>query len=71
MDPLRLRLPLYTVCHLLVDWACILLVTGPLRQAMATREAWLWLILAYNACAFASLCIRSAISWWTGPVSFW
>lgn len=49
----RLRLPLYTVCHFLVDWACILLVTGPLRQDMTTREDWLWLILDYNACAFA------------------
>ena len=53
MDPLRLRLPLYTICHFLVDWACILLVTGPLRQSLSTREGWLWLILAYNACAFA------------------
>ena len=47
------RLALYTVCHFLVDWACILLVTGPLRQAVATHQSWLWLILTYNACAFA------------------
>ena len=53
MELLRRRLTLYTVCHLLVDWACILLITGPLRQAASTREGWLWLILTYNACAFA------------------
>lgn len=53
MELLRRRLTLYTACHFLVDWACILLVTGPLRQAVATREDWLWIILAYNACAFA------------------
>ena len=47
------RLTLYTVCHFLVDWACILLVTGPLRQAVPDREGWLWLILTYNTCAFA------------------
>ena len=47
------RLALYTVCHFLVDWACIFLVTGSLRQAVPAREGWLWLILTYNACAFA------------------
>lgn len=47
------RLTLYTICHLLVDWACIFLVTGVLRQAIPAREGWLWLILTYNACAFA------------------
>ena len=44
---------LYTICHFLTDWACILLVTGPLRQAVSTGEDWLWLILTYNTCAFA------------------
>ena len=47
------RLTLYTVCHFLVDWACIFLLTGSLRQAVPTREWWLWLILTYNSCAFA------------------
>lgn len=53
MELLRRRLPLYTLCHFLVDWACILLVTGPLRQGVSTHEDWLWLILTYNVCAFA------------------
>ena len=53
MELMRRRLALYTACHLLVDWACILLVTGPLRQSASTRTDWLWLILLYNACAFA------------------
>lgn len=53
MRSLRLRLPLYTACHFLVDWACILLVTGPLRQSVDTHSGWLWVILTYNACAFA------------------
>ena len=47
------RLILYTICHFLVDWACIFLVTGALRQVVPTREGWLWLIMTYNACAFA------------------
>ena len=50
---LRRSLTLYTLCHLLVDWACILLVTGPLRQGAVTHGDWLWIILVYNACAFA------------------
>ncbi len=28
-------------------------MTGPLRQSLVTHEGWLWLILAYNAFAFA------------------
>ena len=47
------RLTLYTICHFLVDWACIFLMTGTLRQVVPTREGWLWLILTYNTCAFA------------------
>lgn len=63
---LRRRLILYTICHFLVDWACILLVTGPLRQTVATRDGWLWLILTYNLCAFAMQLPLGVLADWLG-----
>ena len=44
---------LYAFFHFWVDFACILLVTGPLREAVSTRGEWMLVVLVYNACAFA------------------
>lgn len=47
------QLILYSALHFCVDWACILLVTGVVRQGLTTRGEWLWCVLLYNAAAFA------------------
>ena len=59
-------LALYAGCHLLVDWACILLVTGPLRQGVSTHRDWLAVILLYNACAFAMQLPLGVLLDWRG-----
>ncbi len=43
----------YSLLHFCVDWACILLVTGPVRQGIMDHALWLWCVLLYNAAAFA------------------
>lgn len=52
-NTLAFRTGLYAFFHFWVDFACILLVTGPLREAVSTRGEWLLVVLVYNACAFA------------------
>lgn len=51
--PDKRQLILYSALHFCVDWACILLVTGVVRQGIQTHSQWLWVVLLYNAAAFA------------------
>ena len=50
---LAARTGLYAFFHFWVDFACILLVTGPLRETVMFRGDWMVLVLVYNAFAFA------------------
>lgn len=49
----RRQLILHSLLHFCVDWACVLLVSGPVRQGILVHADWLWCILLYNAAAFA------------------
>lgn len=47
------RLGAYALLHFFVDFACILLLCGPVRQELQTHAEWALCMLLYNGCAFA------------------
>lgn len=47
------RMPVYTVMHFLVDFACIFRLFSSLRPLASGRTHWLFMIVLYNFLAFA------------------
>ncbi len=50
---MKRRLPVYTVMHFLVDFACIFRLFGVIRPVAAGGSDWMLLIVLYNFLAFA------------------